>query len=70
MLYLSRRVGESIIINDVISVKVIEIHGKTVKLGLDYPSGVKVLRHELLEKINAENKAAVESALFIREALK
>ena len=37
MLYLSRRVGEAVIINNAIEVRVVEVKGKTVKLGLTFP---------------------------------
>lgn len=58
MLYLVRKLGESIIINGDIEVKVVEVKGKTVKLGLDFPSSATVLRKEIHERIVAENKTA------------
>lgn len=61
MLYLMRKQDESIIINNDIELKVIEIKGKSVKLGFDFPKGASVLRKELYDKIMAENKAAAES---------
>ncbi|MBT4769909.1 MAG: carbon storage regulator CsrA [Rhodospirillaceae bacterium] len=70
MLYLTRKVGESIIINDTIEVKVIEVRGKTIKLGFTYPPEVSVLRQELHEKIQAENRAAAGTRESLVEALK
>ncbi len=58
MLYLMRKQNESIIINNDIELKVIEIKGKSVKLGFDFPKGASVLRKELYDKIMAENQAA------------
>lgn len=58
MLYLMRKQDESIIINNNIELKVIEIKGKSVKLGFTFPKGASVLRKELYDKIMAENEAA------------
>ncbi len=58
MLYLTRKVGDSVIINDNIEVTVVEVRGRSIKLGFTFPSDVSVLRRELYEKIQAENKAA------------
>lgn len=61
VLYLTRKVGEAIIINDDIAVTVIEIRGKSVKLGFTFPPTATVLRQELYDRIQAENRAAAES---------
>lgn len=58
MLYLSRKIGESIIINNAIELQVVEVRGKTVKLGFTFPPDASVLRKEIYDKICAENKAA------------
>ena len=60
MLYLMRKPDESIIINNNIELKVIEIKGKSVKLGFEFPKGASVLRKELYDKIMAENLAAAK----------
>jgi carbon storage regulator len=61
MLYLSRKLGESIVVNNTIEITVIEVRGKTVKLGFDFPPDATVLRKELYDKIMAENVAASSS---------
>ncbi len=58
MLYLTRKIGESVIINDDIEVTVIDIRGKSIKLGFTFPSSATVLRREIHERIQAENRAA------------
>ena len=58
MLYLSRKIGESIIINNNITLTVVEVRGKSVKIGFDFPSDATVLRKEIHDKIMAENIAA------------
>ena len=61
MLYLSRKIGESIIINNNIELTVVEIRGKSVKLGFSFPSEATVLRKEIHDKIRDENMAAALS---------
>jgi carbon storage regulator len=60
MLYLSRKLGESIIINNTIELTVVEIKGKAVKLGFTFPPEATVLRKELFEKISSQNLAAAQ----------
>ncbi len=58
MLYLTRKVGESVIINDKIELTVVEVRGKSAKLGFTFPPEASVLRKELHERIMQENAAA------------
>lgn len=58
MLYLTRKVGESVVVNDTIEITVVEVRGRSIKLGFTYPPDVTVLRRELYEKIQDENRAA------------
>ena len=62
MLYLTRKIGESVIINDNIEVTVVDIRGKSIKLGFTFPPEATVLRRELYERIQAENRAAAAAA--------
>jgi carbon storage regulator len=61
MLYLTRKIGESVIINDNIEVTVVDIRGKSIKLGFTFPSDATVLRREIFERIQEENRAAAAS---------
>ncbi len=61
MLYLSRKIGESIVINNSIELTVVEVRGKTVKLGFVFPPDANVLRKEIYDKVMAENIAAAGS---------
>lgn len=54
MLYLTRKIGESIVINDDIEITVVDVRGKSIKLGLTFPSDVDVYRREVYERIQAE----------------
>lgn len=58
MLYLTRKIGESIIINNTIELTVMEVRGKTVKLGFLFPKEATILRKELHQKIMEQNIAA------------
>lgn len=58
MLILSRKIGESVIINETIEVKVIEINGDKIKLGIDAPAEVKVLRNELCQTAEVNRDSA------------
>ncbi len=70
MLYLMRKQDESIIINNNIELTVVEIKGKTVKLGFTFPQGASVLRKELYDKIKAENLAASSGDISVDDLLK
>ena len=47
MLVLSRKVGETLVIDGNITVKVVRIQGNRITLGIEAPSDVKILRGEL-----------------------
>lgn len=62
MLVLSRKKNESIIINDHITVTVVEIRGDKVRLGIDAPKDVTVHRREVYEAILNQSKLHEASA--------
>jgi carbon storage regulator len=62
MLVLSRKKNESIIINDNITVTVIEIRGDKVRLGIEAPKDVTVHRREVYEAIQNQARAAEPGA--------
>jgi len=53
MLILTRRIGETIRINDDISVTVLAITGGQVRLGIEAPESVDVHRQEIYDRIRA-----------------
>jgi carbon storage regulator len=59
MLILTRKVNEEIIINSNIRVKIISIADNQIKIGIDAPSNVELLRGELYEKVK---EAAIEAS--------
>ncbi|MCI5740452.1 MAG: carbon storage regulator CsrA [Lachnospiraceae bacterium] len=58
MLALTRKKGESLIINNNIEVTVLEIRGDQIKLGISAPKDVSIYRQEVYLQIQEENKAA------------
>lgn len=56
MLVLSRRVGESVVIGDDVTVTVLEVRGDVVRVGIDAPRSVSVHRAELLAELAASNQ--------------
>lgn len=59
MLALTRKKGESIIINDNIEISILEMRGDQVKLGISAPREIPIYRKEVYLQIEEENKAAV-----------
>lgn len=60
MLVLTRKTDESIVIGDDIVIKIVDVTGKSVKLGVDAPRDVAVYRQEVYDAIREENLQAVE----------
>ncbi|NOY43453.1 MAG: carbon storage regulator CsrA [Planctomycetes bacterium] len=56
MLVVSRKVGERIIIGDKITVTVVKIGSGGVRIGIDAPTEMAVMREELSEKIRQEER--------------
>jgi carbon storage regulator len=63
MLILSRKAGEVIKIGDDVSVHVVEISKGFVKIGIDAPGNVKILREEVYERVKSENIESAQAGL-------
>ena len=63
MLVLTRKTGEKIKIGENIYVSVLEISKSGVRLGIEAPKDVSILRHEVYERIQEENFNAARKAL-------
>ncbi len=59
MLALTRKKGESIIVNNDIEISILDIRGDQVKVGISAPKEVPVYRKEVYLQIQKENEAAV-----------
>lgn len=69
MLVLTRKIGEGIIIGDDITLKIVEIKGGTIRLGIDAPLDKKIYRQEVYDRIVAENKDAAQWDMFDLDSL-
>ncbi|MFQ5769470.1 MAG: carbon storage regulator CsrA [bacterium] len=61
MLVLTRKLGETIVIGDNIVIKVVDIHGKQIRLGIEAPTEISIYRGEIYERILAEAKKEKKS---------
>ena len=61
MLILTRKPGESIVIDGNIIVTFLEQRGGQVRIGVDAPRSVKIYRQEVYDQIKAENQQAAKS---------
>jgi carbon storage regulator len=62
MLVLSRKMGESIVINNDIRIMVVDIRGDKVRLGVEAPREVPVHRNEVYEAIQREKTEGSQDA--------
>ena len=62
MLVLSRKVGEKILIGDKISVTIVRVSGGGVRIGIEAPPELPVIREELKLAMEQEGEHADESA--------
>jgi len=58
VLVLTRKKGEAIVIGENIKIVIVSVSGDSVKVGIEAPSDVKILRAELLEAVKDINVAA------------
>jgi carbon storage regulator len=68
MLYLTRKAGQTVVINDAIEVTVVEVRGRAVKLGFTFPPEATVLRKEIHDKILRENIEAARAGEVLVDA--
>ncbi|OAB37679.1 carbon storage regulator [Paenibacillus macquariensis subsp. defensor] len=69
MLVLSRKKGESIVINDHIEITVLGVEGETVRIGVSAPKNIDIFRKEVYDSIQEANRGAVIPAEADIEAL-
>ena len=68
LLVLARKVDESVLIGDDIKLTILGIEGDKIKLGIDAPRSLTILRKELYEAIQIQEKLAKELARKESEA--
>lgn len=63
MLILTRRVGETLMIGDEVTVTVLGVKGNQVRIGVNAPRDVAVHREEIYERIKREQAAPAEAPI-------
>ena len=59
MLVLSRKPGQALLVGGRIVIKIVEIRGQQVRIGIEAPEDISIVRQELHEQVGDANKAAV-----------
>ncbi len=70
MLVLTRKLGESIAIDDHIKIVVVQIKGKQVRLGIQAPKETKIHREEVYSAIQDQNKEAAKTSVAVNQVSK
>ena len=71
MLVLTRRNNEALMLGDEGKIILLEIDGDRVKIGIDAPQAMKVLRAELLAEVRDVNREAIQTNLgFMQDIVK
>jgi len=69
MLVLTRKIGESIIIDDNITVRILDVRKKQIRIGIEAPESILIFREEIYKKILAgrHNKTDMDPAVKPRD---
>ena len=64
MLILTRKLGESIIIEDNIKITVVSINNQQIKLGIEAPKHITINREEVARKVKEESQLSSNSMII------
>ena len=70
MLVITRKKGESILIGENVEITIVKVDDGSVKLSINAPRNITILRKELVSQITQENKAAVSKDISVLRKLK
>ena len=65
MLVISRKPGEKIYIGQDIVITITDVTGRLVKLGIDAPKSINILRAEIKKQVELENKTAAAKSKYL-----
>lgn len=69
MLVITRKVNEGIVIGDNIELIIVDVSGDKVKIGINAPRDIRVVRNELLQTEQLNKEAAVPKAMVVSKDL-
>ncbi|MCL5256750.1 MAG: carbon storage regulator CsrA [Chloroflexi bacterium] len=69
MLVLTRRPGESLLIDKDVVLTILDVDGDRIKIGISAPKSVTILRHELCDQIKQENREAASGRQSAKQGL-
>lgn len=69
MLILNRKIHESIIIGENIEIKILDIVDSKIKIGIEAPKDITILRKEVYDNVKAENIASLETTVNIMDVI-
>ncbi len=61
MLILTRKIGESLIINDNVTITILGVKGTQIKIGINAPKNIAVYREEIFKKLKIKNDITIEN---------
>ena len=61
MLILNRKIDEAIVINENITIRILDVVDGKVKIGIDAPREINILRQEVYDAVKAENQASINN---------
>ncbi|WP_017415623.1 carbon storage regulator CsrA [Clostridium tunisiense] len=70
MLVITRKKGESLLIGDNIEITIVKLDDGSVKLAIDAPKEMRILRKELYNEVKAENQKSIEFNLDVLKGIK
>lgn len=70
MLVITRKKGESLLIGDNIEISIVKLDDGSVKLAIEAPKEMKILRKELYNEVKEENQKSIAFNLDVLKGLK
>jgi carbon storage regulator len=64
MLVLTRKTNETILLGDDIRIVILSVDGERVRIGIEAPRSMRIVRHELLVETASSNKEALKTSSF------